>query len=102
MSRDRLAKIRKRKRRKRKFKPAKILNPAMEINPETATTATLVDAYSIGVAWDNADDAFVCELSDFGVEVHASTWVDAVILAKEAQRLLIETYRSLGYTLPSL
>lgn len=97
MSRARLNKIRKRKKRKRRIKPARVLNPDMAIDPTTATTATLVDAYAIGIAWDNADDAFVAELSDFGVEVHGATWTEAITYAKEAQRLLIEAYRANGY-----
>lgn len=100
--REKLSKLRKRKKRKRRIVPAKVLNPDMEINPATAAVAVLIDAYAIGVGWDNADDAFVAELSDFGVEVHGATWAEAVALAKEAQRLLIETYRAAGYTLPSL
>lgn len=100
--RAKLSKLRKRKKRKRGIKPVKPLNPDMEINPATATVATLVDAYAIGIAWDDADDAFVAELSDFGVEVHGSTWTETITYAKEAQRLLIETYRANGYSLPSL
>lgn len=100
--RDKLSKLRKRKKRKRRIVPAKVLNPDMEIKPETASTAVLVESYAIGIGWDNADDAFVAELSDFGVEVHAENWQEAMIFAREAQRLLIETYRGHGYTLPSL
>jgi predicted RNase H-like HicB family nuclease len=97
-----LSKLRKRKKRKRRIVPVKPLNPDMEINPATAPIAQLTDAYAIGCGWDNADDAFIAELSDFGVEVHGSTRAEATALALEAQRLLIEVYRVNGYTLPSL
>jgi predicted RNase H-like HicB family nuclease len=100
--RTRLNKKRKQKKRKRKFKPVIALNPDMAIDPITATIEVLTQAYAIGVGWDNTDDCFIAELSDFGVEVHGSTRDEAIVYATEAQRLLIETYRVWGYTLPSL
>lgn len=100
--RNRLTKLRKRKKRKRRIKPVKPLNADMAIDPTTATIEVLTYAYAIGVGWDNADDTFVAELSDFGVEVHGATRDEALIYATEAQRLLITTYRANGYTLPSL
>lgn len=74
----------------------------MAIDPTTASISTLTLAYAIGVGWDNSDDCFIAELSNFNVEVHGSTRDEAIVYATEAQRLLIETYRAMGYTLPSL
>ena len=100
--RDRLTKLRKRRKRRRKNRPITVSNPDLMIDPTTAPLEVLVEAYALGIAWDNSDNAFVAELSDFGVEIQASTWQEAVSCAKEAQRLLIQVYRSQGYTLPDL
>lgn len=64
---------------------------------------TLVTAYPIGIYWSNEDDVHLFELSAFSIEAHAvAGWIQSVEIAQATQRLLINSYRALGRTLPEV
>lgn len=91
---------RKRKRRLRRFKPELI--PKEPMVSITDSTAILSEAYPISIYWDNDLNLFIAELDDFGVQIHAPSWALAASAAKIAHILLIENYRTFGYTLPEV
>lgn len=91
---------RKRKRRLRRYKPELLpQNPMVSI---LDSIAVLSEAYPISVYWDNQLNLFIAELDDFNVQVHANSWLVATNAAKVAHGLIIQNYRTYGYTLPEV
>lgn len=93
-------------RRKRKRRKRKLQIIAMPTTPQITKDSPvdiLASAYAISIYWDNDENAYIAELSDFNsTQIHASTWEGAAAAAHIALSLLITGYRASGYTLPEV